>query len=76
MDKPKGDVLVALCKCGGWVMVSSLQHADADTWREAGRMAKDGYAIRSPVPFEEFRTIPACEHRGDCMSGVTQEALL
>jgi hypothetical protein len=60
------DVMVAVCKCGGWVMVATLHYANAETWREASRMAVQGFKIRTPVPMDEYRAMSACAHRGDC----------
>ena len=61
--------VAAICKCGGWVMLAVLGHnakLDRETWREAGKMAGEGYTIRSPLTVEECRALPACKHRGDC----------
>lgn len=61
-------VLVALCKCGGWVMVAALgvnPSCDRDSFRDAGDMAAEGYEIRT-VPKSEYMAIPACKHRGAC----------
>ena len=74
MSEPN-DCLVVTCVCGGWVMVAALgwgenaAKRDAEHVREAARMVKEGFAMRMPVPIDEFRAMPACDHRGDCTTG-------
>jgi hypothetical protein len=63
------ECVVATCVCGGWVMMAVLGHhegSDRDTWREVGKLAREGYHIRTPVSVEECRALHACKHNGDC----------
>lgn len=62
-----GECVVVFCKCGGWIMVAALGWGhDHEHMREAVALVKKGYAMRTPVPTEEFRAMPSCKYRGDC----------
>jgi predicted CoA-binding protein len=61
--------VVAVCVCGGWVMLAVLgvsKQSDRDTWREVSKLAREGFEIRTPLTPAECRTLDGCEHRGDC----------
>jgi hypothetical protein len=63
------ECVVATCVCGGWVMMAVLGHneeSDRNTWREVGKLARDGYRIRTPVTVEECRAMTSCKYHGDC----------
>lgn len=63
----KGPVMVATCRCGGWVMVATEESLHIkDSLKEAAKLVREGFDFRRFVPWDEYMAIPACEHSGDC----------
>lgn len=63
MDK---ETLVVECVCGGWVMLSALRGDDYEAFREAAKLVKKGFRVRTPVPMSIARNLEACPRWGDC----------
>ena len=71
MMEQERNCLVAICSCGGWVMVAALGNnaeCDKDAFIEAGKLAAEGFTVRTPISLSECRSLPMCEHQGDCIT--------
>ena len=77
-DHPKrAPVLVVVCRCGGWIMVTTIENyaKHLDTRNEVSDLVGEGFELRTPVPFDEYMALPGCTRNGECTTGVPADRI-